>query len=173
MSVLCDKDITELCKKEPPLIDKYYDWEWQLQPAGFDLSVDRIFVLDSPGTIYNGRKTNLLPKKHELTCNDEGLFELAKGHYVVQFCEKLCLPNNVMALGKPRSTLLRYGGTLATGIWDPGFHGISQCGLIVYNDKGINISKGASLLHMTFLLLSGESSGFQYNDIHKAVVNNK
>jgi hypothetical protein len=36
MSILSDKNIAELCKQDPPLIENYLDWEWQLQPAALD-----------------------------------------------------------------------------------------------------------------------------------------
>lgn len=172
MTVLCDKDIALLCKTDSPLITGYYDWEWQLQPAGFDMSVNKIFSLESVGTIHAGRKENKLAGRKEISCDDEQIFYLSKGYYLVQFCETLHLPNNIVAFAKPRSTLLRYGGTLETGIWDPGFHGISQCGLVVFNEVGLKLEKGASLLHIAFLLLSGESDGFQHNSLHKAIIGN-
>jgi len=167
MAVLRDKDIAELCKLNPPLVENYLDWEWQLQPAGFDLTVEKIFTIDGIGTINSVRLKNIAPDKNEVTCNESGFYQLARGVYTVQFNELLCIPKNVVGLGQSRSTLLRYGGVMLTGIWDPGFHGRSQCGLIVENEKGINISKNAALLQVAFFELTGESDGFQYNELYR------
>jgi dUTP pyrophosphatase len=168
MSILSDKDITELCKKDPPLIQDYLDWEWQLQPAGFDLLVDKIFSLESAGTIMPIRETNLKPQRREWQPDSSGIYHLQKGYYIVLFREVLQIPKNIMALGKPRSTLIRYGGSLVTGVWDPGFNGRSQCGLLVENEQGINIYKNSALMQITFFFMASESSGFQYNYLYKS-----
>jgi len=168
VGVLSDQQITRLCQLTPPLIDGYIDWEWQLQPAGFDLSVEKIFVLDGAGTISKVRQDNVSPAKHELNPDQNGNYRLPKGYYLVQFREILCLPKHIVGLAYPRSTLIRYGAAIITGVWDPGFHGRSQCGLLVANEHGIRINKDSAILQMTFHTLTDESSGFAYNYLYKS-----
>ena len=47
------------------------------------------------------------------------------------FNEIVDLPNDLMALGRPRSSLCRVGATLGTAVWDAGYRGRSTALLIV------------------------------------------
>jgi len=165
MSILSDKEISRLCKATPPLIENYLDLDEQLQPAGFDFSLSKVFSLTGAGGIRSFNKVNDLPGKLEV-CHEDGVFRLKSGYYLIGFNEVLDIPNDVAAIGKARSTLIRYGAQLNAGIWDPGFHGKSQCGLNVLNRFGIELDLGCTLLHLAFFHLDKESAGFQHNSLY-------
>jgi dUTP pyrophosphatase len=58
-----------------------------------------------------------------------------------------------MALGRPRSSLLRSGGAIHTAVWDAGYHGRSQALLVVYNPQGFRVQRDARLLQLVFFRL--------------------
>lgn len=174
MAILSDSEINELLLKTPPLISEFIDLEWQLQPAGFDMTVASVFRVVGQGTIRNTadntkelESPNLRARLEEISCDREDLFSLVSGSYVVGFNEVLCLPNDVLGIAFGRSTLIRYGASLISGLWDPGFRGKSKCGLVVHNSSGIRVGKNTSLLQMTFHRLTGTSQGFQFNRFYE------
>jgi len=165
MSILSDKEISRLCDANPPLIENYIDWDKQLQPAGFDFSLAKVFSLTGAGGIRSFNKVNDLPGKIEVP-HDDGVFKLDPGYYLIAFNEVVAIPNDIAAIGKARSTLIRYGAQLNSGIWDPGFQGKSQCGLNVLNNSGIELDLGCTLLHLAFFHLDNKSLGFQHNSLY-------
>lgn len=167
MSILTDKNIQALCKTNPPLISNYINWENQLQPSGFDLTIDKVFENSSSGKIFAEIGINKPPVQREMICDNNNFFFLKKGHYVVLLNEVVCLPNNIVGFGHTRSTLVKYGGYIANGLWDAGFHGRSRIGLNIVNEKGLMIQKNAIIMQMSFHELTGESKGFKYNSLYE------
>ncbi len=167
MSILSDKNITILCKKNPPLISNFQNWDNQLQPSGFDLTIENIFYNTSPGKIYSTIGNNEAPKKTDVTKSDDGFYLLNYGYYIILLNEIICLPNDIAGIGHPRSTVLRYGAILTSGLWDAGFHGKSHVGLFVTNKEGIVLQENAMIMQMSFHKLTSVSKGFQYNHLHQ------
>ena len=67
-----------------------------------------------------------------------------------------------MALGKPRSSLLRSGVTIDTAVWDAGYKGRSQSLLTIFNPHGFEIQQNARLLQLIFVRLEKLASiGYQ------------
>ena len=166
MSILSDKEITLLCKNNPPLINNFQNWDNQLQPSGFDLTIENIFYNTSAGKIYSLIGTNESPIKTDVTKSDDGFFLLDYGYYIILLNEIICLPNNIAGIGHPRSTVLRYGAILTSGLWDAGFHGKSHVGLFVANKAGIVLQEKVMIMQMSFHTLTSVSKGFQYNYLY-------
>ena len=82
-----------------------------------------------------------------------GWLHLAAGSYLVTFNEVVNLPLDLMALGRPRSSLLRSGVSIHTAVWDAGYQGRSQALLSVYNPDGYQVQKDARLLQLVFFRL--------------------
>ena len=80
------------------------------------------------------------------------------GAYLVTLAEEVRLPGDVMAFGKPRSSLLRSGVAVHNAVWDAGYHGRSQALLVVYNPAGFSVAKGARILQLVFLTLDAPTS---------------
>ena len=59
-----------------------------------------------------------------------------------------------MALGKPRSSLLRSGVAIHNAVWDAGYQGRSQALLVVYHPRGFTLSRDARVLQLVFFLLA-------------------
>ena len=79
------------------------------------------------------------------------LLVLAAGAYQVVFNEIVDLPTDLMALGRPRSSLCRCGVQLHTAVWDAGYSGRSEALLVVYNPAGFRVRRGARVLQLVFV----------------------
>lgn len=137
-----------------PLISDYISLEEQLQPNGFDLSVAQISVFHGRGAIGKSNADRVLPEAVPLAFDDDGWLELVPGAYQVLFNEVVDLPNDLMALGRPRSTLCRCGATVGTAVWDAGYRGRSTSSLIVSNGEGLRIARDARVLQLVFFTLN-------------------
>lgn len=149
----------------PPLVENAIDLKEQLQPNGFELTIDKVeeFSQNDFGKIAFDNSERKLPDTFEMKFDDKGWLFLPKGYYKIIFNEKVNIPNDIMAIGAPRSSLLRSGVSIETAIWDAGYSGRSECLLIVYNNTGFYVKKDARILQLIFMKLSKISrSGKSY-----------
>ena len=152
-SVLDRGSILELIRSPEPLVSEFLNLEAQLQPNGFDLTLREVSQLTSGGGSgpLEG-PANL--SEHKNLKFQHGYVELCPGPYLVTVNEVVSLPNYLMALGRPRSSLLRCGVAVHTAVWDAGYRGRSQVLLSVYNPSGYRVAKDARLLQLVFLRLA-------------------
>jgi dUTP pyrophosphatase len=80
---------------------------------------------------------------------------------MITYNEIVHLPKNIMALGRPRSSLLRCGVNVGTAVWDAGYEGRSQSLLLVHNPHGFRVQKSARVMQLVFMELTGESEGYK------------
>ena len=160
MPVLSGSDIRRLIEREPPLVEDWLDLDGQVQANGFDLTLRDIAVPQSAGSIPVSNSQRVLPDLSPLVFDGLGCIDLVPGTYIITYNEIVNLPNNVMALGRPRSSLLRCGVTVGTAVWDAGYSGRSQSLLVVYNTRGFRVQKNARLTQLVFFELTGESEGY-------------
>jgi dUTP pyrophosphatase len=160
---LLDRDsILELLKGTPPLVEGYSRLSQQLQPNGFDLTLKTISLYSTPGYLGRLSHQRVVSSLTELSGGGEGLLNIGPGSYLVTFNEVVNLPNNIMALGRPRSTLLRSGVTVHTAVWDAGYSGRSEAMLTVANPQGFRLELGARILQLVFLPLANPvTEGYQ------------
>ena len=149
--VLDRETIREHLRGPEPLLKEYLDLEVQLQPNGFDLTLREVLRFASAGK--TGMDSSTLSQNTAAPFGEEGELHLPKGAYIVTFNEIVNLPRNIMALARPRSSLLRCGVALHTAVWDAGYWGRSQALLTVYNPFGHSLAKNARLLQMVFMHL--------------------
>ena len=151
-SILSADEILKLIKSPRPLVSGYISLEEQLQPAGFELTVAEVSTFEGAGRLgFNNRERRLPPVK---LLKLEGFTWLPQGFYLVRYNEEVWLPENLMALIFPRSSLMRCGAILYTAVWDPGYRGRGQGLLNVYNPHGLELEKNARIGQMVFLRLS-------------------
>jgi dUTP pyrophosphatase len=79
---------------------------------------------------------------------------------MITYNEIVHLPKDIMALGRPRSSLLRCGVSVGTAVWDAGYEGRSQSLLVVHHPQGFRVQKNARIIQLVFLTLTGESAGY-------------
>lgn len=165
MAVLADNEIRRLLEGEPPLVEEYIDLDTQLQTNGFELTLRDISVMQSAGRITFDNRQRVISDVSPLMFDGLGDIELIPGTYLITFNEVVHLPKNIMALGRPRSSLLRCGVTIGTAVWDAGYSGRSQSLLVVYNTLGIKLQRNARIMQLIFMEMTGESKG--YNGIYQ------
>lgn len=148
------EELLQRIQGEQPLISDYLSLEEQLQPNGFDLSIAQVSALEGRGTLGSTNAERALPATRTLAFDDEGWLNLATGPYQVLFNEIVDLPNDLMALGRPRSSLCRCGATLGTAVWDAGYRGRSTALLVIENRDGLRIARDARLMQLVFFTLN-------------------
>ena len=86
--------------------------------------------------------------------------ELMPGSYIITYNEIVHIPTNLMALARPRSSLLRCGVNIGTAVWDAGYSGRSQSLMLVYNSSGFRVQKNARVAQLIFMPLTTETDGY-------------
>ena len=161
-SALGRESIAGLIRGMPPLVEAYLSLDEQLQPNGFDLTLREVRRLASAGRLGQAPDQRELSATEALAFGEDGWVDLAAGPYLVTFNEIVNLPLNLMALGRPRSSLLRCGVSLHTAVWDAGYRGRSQALLVVHNPMGYRVQQGARLMQLVFFRLSQQvADGYQ------------
>ncbi len=136
----------------------------QVQPAGVDLSLRRVFSIRSRLTL--GREGRSLPMFEEVEPGEDGWWHLSRGVYKVMFNEVVSVPDDCVALCFPRSSLLRSGVLLACTIWDPGYVGRGEALLHVINPYGFSVEQGTPLAQLVFVKLLKKPSRV-YEGVYK------
>lgn len=156
--MLTSDEIIKLAKKG--MIRDYLDLKIQVQPAGFDLTVREVFKIKDEGALDFDNKERKIPRAEKLEWEGDWMF-LEPGAYKIVYNEIVKIPRDVVAIARPRSSLLRMGAFVATAVWDPGYEGRSESLLVVMNPKGIRLKRNARVVQLIFLRLSGETEGYK------------
>jgi len=112
----------------------------QVQPNGVDLTLGGVFEQVEPGRIERGGKT--VGERTELAA-DDGIYRLEPGAYVVEYGERVAVPEGHVGFVYPRSSLLRNSCMLDTAVWDAGYEGRGEGLLEVHH--AIELEAGARI----------------------------
>ena len=156
-------DASRMDDADTPLLSGYVDLAQQLQPNGFDLTLRSVaaYAPDTPGAIGITDADRALPAAVALPFDADGWRLLQPGPYLITFNEIVSLPRSLMALCRPRSSLLRAGVALHTAVWDAGYAGRSQALLSVQHPAGWRVQQNARIAQMVFLPLSApDAAGY-------------
>ena len=157
MSVLSREELRTALSAQLPLVEGA-DPATQLQPNGIDLRVERIQRLTSPGLLGAASNLREPAAREDLQPDADGWWDLHQGSYVIGYVEKVNLPADLMALARPRSTLLRSGVAIHTAVWDAGYSGRGEGLLSVINPKGYRLQRGAAVVQLVFLRLGAPTA---------------
>jgi len=161
MAVLSGNDIRRLIKAKPPLIEGWLNLDEQVQANGFDITLRDCALMESGGQIAADNRDRIVSSLSPLSFDSTGCLDLAAGVYMITYNEIVHLPKDIMALGRPRSSLLRCGVSVGTAVWDAGYEGRSQSLLVVHNPQGFHMQKNARITQLVFFELTGESEGYK------------
>jgi dUTP pyrophosphatase len=163
MTVLGSKELRRRIEEED-LITGYIDLDVQLQPNGFDLSVENVFVFLEAGEI--GFETRYIPNIEPVPLVD-GIWLLKPGAYAIGLREKINLPGDLRAEAHPimgdsmhRSTVMRCGNVTASGRWDVGYSGMGRSLLIVHNPFGLRLRENARVIQIKFERVEGADMAY-------------
>ena len=159
-AALSKQEIYRLLQQKPPLLEGYINLGEQVQPNGIDLTLREVALLQSAGRIAVKNNQRLVSNLAPLVFDGLGFIDLVPGAYIITYNEIVHLPKNVMALARPRSSLLRCGVTVNTAVWDAGYSGRSQSLMVVYHPQGIRLQRNARIVQLFFLQLTQETEGY-------------
>jgi dUTP pyrophosphatase len=145
---------------EPPLIEGYRDLDAQVQPNGIDFTVREVAMPQTMGRITVDNSQRLVSELAPLVFDGMGYLELMPGAYIITYNEIVHLPNNIMAISQPRSSLLRSGVTAYSAVWDAGYSGRSRAMMVVFNPRGFRLQKDAAIVQLVFMRLTGDTEGY-------------
>lgn len=92
------------------------------QPNAVDLRLGRVFQISSTFfTLTDDEKIHR--ESTELLANNEGFFYLAPGSYQIVFENEISVGEGECGWVIPRSTLVRNGLSITTGLYDSGYKG--------------------------------------------------
>ncbi len=128
----------------------------QVQPAGVDLTVGEVYRFRGRGFLGFSNESRVLPDVEKLEFDDGGKLFLERGAYRVRYNEVVRVPSDCVAIGLPRSSLMRMGATVISALWDPGYEGRGEGLLIVENPYGIVLEKDARIVQLIFIRLESK-----------------
>ena len=129
-----------------------------VQPNGVDLSLDAIWRLVGTGALGIATDDRRLPPRAELEFDGQGWVELEMGTYGIRFTEWVAVPLDCGGLCFPRSSLLRMGLHVPTGVWDAGYAGRAESLLMVTNPHGVRLQRGARIVQLVLFRLTEPAS---------------
>ena len=165
MAALSGNDIRRLINGTPPLVEGYVNLDEQVQGNGFELTLREVTVMQTAGRIMVDNNQRVVSELSPLVFDGTDCVDLVPGIYMVTYNEIVHIPKNIMALGRPRSSMLRCGVTIGTAVWDAGYEGRSQSMLVVYNSLGFRVQRNARIMQLVFFELTGETEA--YNGVYQ------
>jgi dUTP pyrophosphatase len=159
MSVLSRDELRAALAASPPLVEGI-DIATQLQPNGIDLRVERIQRLTTSARLGRADASREPAARETLETDADGWWDLDQGAYVITYEEKVNLPSDLMALSRPRSSLLRSGVAIHGAIWDAGYSGRGEGLLVVMDRHGYHLQRGARVVQLVFFRLSRATEGY-------------
>lgn len=158
--MLSEKEIIELVKNGW-LVTNFIDMNTQIQPAGVDLSVGKIFVQKTEGVLDFDNSKRVLPELEEILTHTD-YWELEPGAYIIVPNEYIKLPKNMAAIVLPRSSAAMCGLAIHSALWEPGYEGRGI--IYVTISKRVKIFKNTRFGQIIFFYTTGNSN---YNGIFK------
>jgi len=158
--------INELLKlvKEKKLVENLCQRELKSpEGAGFDLRIGELYEIEGKGFLgIEERKTpsvkliakfnSEIPKK---------IFLKPKTYYLMKTVEKLNMPQSLLALFTPRSTLFRSGVYIFGGQTAPGYKGELTVGIYNFGNEEFELEMGSRVIHIMFFEVKGKSNLYQ------------
>jgi len=131
--------------------------------AGFDLRIGELYEIEGKGFLgIEERKTpsvrliakfnSEIPKK---------IFLKPKTYYLMKTVEKLNMPQDLLALFTPRSTIFRSGVYIFGGQTAPGYKGELTVGIYNLGNEEFELEMGSRVIHIMFFEVKGKSNLYQ------------
>ena len=137
----------------------------QVQPNGVDLRLDAVLEFETPGAITRDGKRIGDREPLETTALAAGAedatgYRLEPGDYVLQYAERVSIPEGHVGFVLPRSSLMRNSCMLHTAVWDAGYEGRGEGLLEVHHE--VRIERGARFAQ--FVLAAADHEGTSEGD---------
>ncbi len=135
-----------------------------VQPNGIDISIGRLFQLIGNIRLTSKIEKRQYPKLLELMPHDN-FWHLKPGIYLVEVAEEIMIPNNAIGFVTPRSTLIRMGATVFSGIWDKGFQGVgdNHGRILLQTSLPFKVHVSVAIAQMIFISAVDDETVYQGN----------
>jgi len=158
--ILGVRKLLELVKKRK-LVENLSERELKNpEGAGFDIRIGGLYQVKGKGFLgIEERKTpeiKLIAKFNKK--RPKKMVLQPKTYYLMKTVEKLNLPENLLALFTPRSTLYRSGVYIFGGQTAPGYRGELTTGIYNFRDEKFELEMGARVMHIMFFEVKGKSN---------------
>ncbi len=150
--------LSRIMGADPPLLRDYVSLDEQVQPNGIDLTLAKVERFAGAGMIATESSGRQLPKLEEVHPDESDWFHLEPGPWHITYNEIVALPDDLMALGRPRSSLGRSGVAIHTAVWDAGYEGRSTSLLQVANPNGLSVQRNARVMQLVFVTLNAKTA---------------
>jgi len=128
--------------------------------AGFDIRIGELYKISGKG--FMGVIERETPKMELVAKYEEGkIVKTAlepKVYYLMKTIEKVNMPEDILAIFTPRSTLFRSGVYIFGGQVPPGYCGELSMGIYNFRDESFDLEMGARVLHIMFSEVIGDSN---------------
>ena len=127
--------------------------------AGFDLRAGELYEIEGEGFLgIEERKTPSVKMIARFDSrNPQRIILKPKTYYLIKTVERLNMPQYLLALFTPRSTLFRSGVYILGGQTAPGYRGELTVGIYNFGEKEFELEMGARVLHIMFFEVKGET----------------
>ncbi len=147
--------------KERKLVENLSERELKNpEGAGFDLRIGELYEVKGKGFLgveeRETPKIKLIAKFDKK--NPKKVFLQPKTYYLMKTIEKLNLPENILVLFTPRSTLYRSGVYIFGGQTAPGYRGELTTGIFNFRDEKFELEMGSRVIHIMFFEVKGKSN---------------
>ncbi len=128
--------------------------------TGIDLRVGKIFRLSGEGFLgVEERDTPNLELVAEYKEDEKNSVKINPGDYfLTETIEKVNIPDDLVAVLKPRGTMHRSGVVIRVGTIDPGYSGTLHPGIFNPSNVPLTIELGARYINILFWEVSGNTS---------------
>lgn len=131
----------------------------QIQPNGVDLTIGSLYKLDGQAVLTDRdyvKNDRIEVEPKTITGEDtEGLASELTVYpvrrltpYVIQYGEIIEIPDNHVGFVYPRSRVMRCGAWLSTAVWDSGYRGKGEGGLIPLS--GMDLEEDMRIAQIVF-----------------------
>jgi len=158
--ILGVKKLLELVK-EKRLVENLSERELKNpEGAGFDVRIGELYEVKGKG--FLGVEERETPEIKLIAKFDkkksEKVFLRPRTYYLMKTVEKLNLPENLLALFTPRSTLYRSGVYIFGGQTSPGYQGELTTGIFNFHNEKFELEMGSRVIHIMFFEVKGKSN---------------
>lgn len=118
--------------------------------VGYDLTLQSINKVNGGKVLSDGTHVDSYTPINTYTVDGREVFQLIPGTYSLTFEQGVKLPTNFTAFIRHRSSVLRCGGIITSGVYDPGFE-VENVGAVLIATENLDLEKGARVAQITLL----------------------
>jgi deoxycytidine triphosphate deaminase len=128
--------------------------------AGFDIRIGELYEIKGKG--FMGVTERETPEMELVAKYEEGktikITLEPQVYYLMKTIERVNMPQDLLAISTPRSTLFRSGVYIFGGQVPPGYKGELSMGIYNFRNEPFGLEMGARVLHIMFSEVRGESN---------------